>query len=57
MHLQKFICTFGSPLRIAALNGHLEAVKLLTKPRHNAVLPYPVEEIQEVFAQQLEVGA
>ncbi|THV46361.1 hypothetical protein BGAL_0393g00140 [Botrytis galanthina] len=49
MHLQKFICTFGSPLRIAALNGHLEAVKLLTKPRHNAVLPYPEEEVQEVF--------
>ncbi|TGO39343.1 hypothetical protein BHYA_0056g00550 [Botrytis hyacinthi] len=47
-HLQKFICTFGSPLRIAALNGHLEAVKLLTKPRFNAVLPYPKEEIKEL---------
>ncbi|TGO19809.1 hypothetical protein BTUL_0002g00540 [Botrytis tulipae] len=57
MHLQKFICTFGSPLRIAALNGHLEAVKLLTKPRYNAVLPYPEEEIQEIFRAAARSGS
>ncbi|KAF7956121.1 hypothetical protein EAE96_005041 [Botrytis aclada] len=57
MHLQKFICTFGSPLRIAALNGHLEAVKLLTKPRYNTVLPYPEEEIQEVFRAAARSGS
>ncbi|KAF7885845.1 uncharacterized protein EAF02_004354 [Botrytis sinoallii] len=57
MHLQKFICTFGSPLRIAALNGLLEAVKVLTKPRYNAVLPYPEEEIQEVFRAAARSGS
>ncbi|TGO69262.1 hypothetical protein BOTNAR_0013g00340 [Botryotinia narcissicola] len=57
MHLQKFICTFGSPLRIAALNGHLEAVKLLTKPRYNAVLPHPEEEIQELFRAAARSGS
>ncbi|KAF7918585.1 hypothetical protein EAE99_008779 [Botrytis elliptica] len=57
IRLQNFICTFGSPLRIAALNGHLEAVKVLTKPRYNAVLPFPEEEIQEVFRAAARSGS
>ncbi|KAF5868197.1 putative ankyrin repeat protein [Botrytis fragariae] len=57
MHLQKFICTFESPLRIAALNGHLKAVTLLTEPRYNAVLPFPEEEIQEAFRAAARSGS
>ncbi|TEY56943.1 hypothetical protein BOTCAL_0223g00230 [Botryotinia calthae] len=47
MHLQKFICTFRSSLRIVPLNGHLEAAMFFTQPRYNTILPYLEEEIKE----------
>ncbi|KAF7948270.1 uncharacterized protein EAE97_003681 [Botrytis byssoidea] len=54
---EKYFCSSGSALRVAAMNGHFEAMKMLVQPRFNAVLPLSQEEIQMVLRVAARTGS
>ncbi|TGO33723.1 hypothetical protein BHYA_0230g00110 [Botrytis hyacinthi] len=54
---EKYFCSSGSALRVAAMNGHFEAMKILVQPRYNAVLPIYHEEIQMVLRVAARTGS
>ncbi|KAF7948940.1 hypothetical protein EAE96_008119 [Botrytis aclada] len=54
---EKFFCSSGSALRVAAMNGHFETMKMLVQPHYNAVLPLSNEEIQMVLRIAARTGS
>ncbi|KAF7880853.1 uncharacterized protein EAF02_006744 [Botrytis sinoallii] len=54
---EKFFCSSGSALRVAAMNSHFETMRLLVQPRYNAVLPLSHEEIQVVLRVAARTGS
>ncbi|KAJ8065159.1 hypothetical protein OCU04_005872 [Sclerotinia nivalis] len=53
---EKFICSSGSALRVAAFNGHLEFIKVLVQPHFNLALPLPDEELRNVIRAAARYG-
>ncbi|TGO89843.1 hypothetical protein BPOR_0091g00090 [Botrytis porri] len=54
---EKFFCSSGSALRVAAMNGHFETMKMLVQSRYNAVLPLSHEEIKMVLHVAARTGS
>ncbi|CAD6442669.1 6de38831-60fc-4b14-ab26-4857639df2f9 [Sclerotinia trifoliorum] len=53
---EKFICSSGCALRVAAFNGHLEFIKVLLQPCFNLALPLPDEELRNVIRAAARYG-
>ncbi|PQE08137.1 hypothetical protein CJF31_00008214 [Rutstroemia sp. NJR-2017a BVV2] len=53
---EKFICSSGSVLRVAAFNGHLEFIKVLVQPHFNLTLPLLDEELRHVIRAAARYG-
>ncbi|TGO46324.1 hypothetical protein BCON_0331g00080 [Botryotinia convoluta] len=54
---EKYFCSSGSALRVAARSGCIEAVKILVQPHFNAVLPLHGDEIRQIFLAAERTGS
>ncbi|TGO51474.1 hypothetical protein BOTNAR_0355g00150 [Botryotinia narcissicola] len=54
---EKYFCSSGSALRVAARSGCIDAVQILVQPRFNAVLPLPGDEIRQILLAAARTGS